>query len=367
VGHIGHIGPRSMQDRRRVKTTGSAKVFDNRAGWNPGGERISDIGEDVLLNRLFDSMDEFSSSLLIPPGDDAAAVVFPENSEIVATCDSQVEGVHFRRSWVDPTELGHRAAVAGLSDLAAMGATPHCAMLSLMLEVDTFVGVVLNIFRGIKSQLGPAGAEIVGGNLSRSVSGLTVDLSLLGFNSRGSSIRRSGAAEGDIVYVSGFPGMAGACVALLQRDMAVPRQELLAAVRAPEHRVSLARLLTEFLPISAMMDISDGLARDLQRLGMASDVGIEIDKTCLPLGPGLEETADLIGDDASRLVLGSSDDYELLFTLSPIHANTLEELISEKNIEVSITPIGYCTGSPPGLRLDYESGMGGWEHFSPRH
>ncbi len=332
--------------------------------WDLDGERVSDVGEDGLLDLIFQELSPPHSGVRIAAGDDAASIRVPRGNDLLATCDSQIEGVHFRKQWLTPRELGSRASNVNLSDLAAMGASPYCALLNLALESHTPVGVVLELFRGALSQLRPAGASIIGGNLSRSECGLSVDMTLMGICRSGMAVKRSGAAEGDAVYVSGYPGMAGACVGLLERGLAVPSPQLLGAFKAPEPRISLGRKLARKMLATAMIDISDGLACDLNRLALASAVRIRLEEELVPLGQGLESAALSLGLDPMRCILGPSEDYELIFTIRPEHEARLLRMAEQGEFGVHLTRIGYCATGEPGLERSACFGDPvGWDHY----
>lgn len=250
------------------------------------------------------------SDVVLGIGDDGALLRPPPGHDLVAVTDTIIEGVHFPVG-SPPRSIGHRALAVNLSDVAAMGARPAWALLSMTLpQADE---AWLREFAGSFGQLAREhGVALVGGDTTGGALALTVQV--LGFVPTGHGLRRSGAAPGDFIFVSGTPGDAAAGLALEMGatgpgglDEAWLRDRFL----YPAPRVGLGQVIAPLA--SACIDVSDGLFGDLAKLAAASGCGAELDVTRLPLSPALIRT--LGNEQALERALGGGDDYELCFTI----------------------------------------------------
>ncbi len=232
---------------------------------------------------------------LVGPGDDAAVV--EASGPVVITTDTLVEGVHFRRDWLSAAELAWRLVRVNLSDLAAMGAVPHTALLSLVGNPEDYPD---EFAAGLGEALRSAGLILVGGNVSAGAGQLVLTLTATGVADR--PLLRSGASVGDGLWVSGDLGLAGAGVAALSAGQPDSDPDAVAAWRRPPDRVEIGRALVG--RASACMDLSDGLAADLPRLCKASSVGAVV---AVDAVPGRQEYK-----------LAAGEDYELLVAASPL-------------------------------------------------
>jgi thiamine-monophosphate kinase len=350
-------------------------------GWQgPSGTPISEIGEFGLIARLETLIAEQtrcrgleSNSVAIGIGDDAAAIRPSPGHEMLVTCDIQVDGRHFDPAWISPHCLGERCATINLSDIAAMGGLPRAAVVSLGLSPDAAVEDIEDLYRGMVDRLAEYGALLIGGNVSGLGSGLIVDVTLIGEVESGRAIRRDGAKPGDLVWVTGSPGSAGAGLELLRSGTRASRQpewaSLIAAYLCPAPRVREGRALAATRVVSAMIDISDGLIGDLHHLVDGRQVGILLREESLPIGEALSEAARKLGRSPLSLLFGASDDYELLFTVAPASAEKAVRAL-ERESKVPVWPIGEVVADPPGqILLEDRRGnrrptlAGGWDHF----
>ena len=289
-------------------------------------------------------------ALLLGAGDDAALLRAPVGQDLVWTCDEQLEDAHFRRAWGEAcgfAALGAKAAGASLSDLAAMGAQPLGALLSLRLPPE-LQGIAEELGRGVGEQLAAAGCPLAGGNLARSAR-LGISLDVLGCVPEGRGLLRSSARPGDGLYVSGAVGLAACGLAWLEAGRDPHAPEAARAVRAllrPAPRLELGVTLRA-LPRVACMDLSDGLAADLPRLALASGVRAEVESALLP-GPAEARLLDL---DPARLAWEGGEDYQLLVA-APKGAMLGADWIR----------IGTC-GEGAGVYLDGQPASAGFDHF----
>lgn len=315
------------------------------------------LGEFDLIDRYF-SRRGSRRDVLLGVGDDAALLAVPPGRTLVAATDTLVEGRHFLPD-APPQSVGHQALAVNLSDLAAMGAEPAWALLSLSLpEADA---TWLDAFAsGLYALAESHGVALVGGDTVRGPRVVTV--TALGFVEDGTALRRATARPGDLLYVSGWPGEAAAGLEALRGVPApAPDDALVRRYRYAEPRLALGRALRG--RASAAMDVSDGLLGDLRKLCKASGVGARIDLERLPVSNELARRHSR--SDCERLVLFGGDDYELLFAVPAPDASAME---SELSTLLPLHRIGRIYPAP-GVhcarngRIEDLQG-GGYDHFA---
>lgn len=317
---------------------------------------VADRTETELIALLQAHLPPAPAWLAVGIGDDAAVVEPPRNRLEVLTVDALVDGVHFDRRFTPPEAIGHRALAVNLSDLAAMGAEPRLALLSLALPADLPLGDFDAVAAGF-SQLGAAhGVHLVGGNLTRTTGPLVIDVTAMGTVKRRAVLTRAGARAGDEVYVSGTIGGAAAGLQRLRHGEAGGGLDAcVARYLRPMPRVRLGTLLGRNRAASACVDLSDGLADGVWRLARSSGVGLVIDAAALPVEPGAREWFERQGQDAVTAAVTGGDDYELLFTVRPRHRGRLRTAAGPSG--TLLTRIGVCTAGA-GVRLQ-RNGSGG--------
>lgn len=342
----------------------------------PGSARgpfVSDIGERGLIERIRSKVPPPPSSLLVAIGDDAA-VFEPERGALqVLTTDALIEGVHFDRRFSTPSDIGYKALAVNASDIAAMGASPTLALLSLMLPESTPLADVDGILDGLLEMAAAAGIALVGGNIARSPGPLVVDVSLAGAVRRRRVLTRSAGRAGDAVYVSGTLGAGVAGLAWLrahaQGPSDVPDDADLAGCvrryRRPEPRVRLGALLGRTRAAATCMDLSDGLADAITQVARASGTGAVIDAARVPVAAGARRWFEQQGLDAATSALAGGDDYEMLFTV-PARARGRLRTVLQQARGLAISRIGELTADPAlSLRRDGASTPipSGFSHF----
>ena len=271
------------------------------------------LGEFDLIARYF-SRPARRSDVLLGVGDDAALLRVPPGVALVAATDTLVEERHFPRG-APPDSIGHQALAVNLSDLAAMGADPAWALLALSVP-EVSERWLEGFAAGLYALADRTGIELVGGDTVRGP--LVVTVEVLGFVDPGLALRRSGARPGDLLFVSGTPGVAAAGLDVLRaasgQDAPSTDDPLVRRYRYAEPRLTLGRTLRG--RATAAMDVSDGLLGDLAKLCAASGVAARLDLDRLPVAPELSGRYDRAA--CERYMLLGGDDYELLFTL-PAH------------------------------------------------
>lgn len=359
-------------------------------------------------------------------GDDAAIIRPQPGWDLALTCDTQVCGRHFDPRWMGPRVIGRRAMMVSLSDIAAMGGEPRHALVSLGLPGSMEVAAVEELNRGFLDALEGTEAHIVGGNITGCGREWFVDITLVGRVEQGQALTRAGARPGDRILVTGSPGRSGAGLAILQAitrngatsPVAPARHEIASSVappsdgaasdpavvgpgaasffphagyeeiemfltknlwarslvrafQQPQARLAVGRRLIGMVgrPVTALMDLSDGLIGDLAHICEQSGVRARIDVTRLPRDLDLEAAACHFGRTRAAWTLGPGDDYELLLIVRPadseLVANELRAVTGLTITEIGeILPPGVgtglveVTGGPPG-----EHDGAGWDHF----
>ena len=295
-------------------------------------KRLSDLGELALIERIARRAGRSPGgrwSLGI--GDDAALLRGRAGEELVFSTDALVEDVHFRFEREGPRLVGRRAIAVNLSDLAAMGAAPVGVLLGLCAAADMPVSTFDALIAGVAFEAKRFRCPLVGGNLSRAEK-CSLTVTVIGSVSRGRALRRTGLAVGDVLYVTGVLGLAA-----LRRLSADRTNGHLRHV--PEPRLEAGRRLARMREARACIDLSDGLASDLDQLLRAARVAAEIDVAALPSARGFTRACDRLGLDPLALQTTGGEDYELLFALAPGRLAEHPESVSRR-LGVRATRIG---------------------------
>ncbi|MGZ4109704.1 MAG: thiamine-phosphate kinase [Actinomycetota bacterium] len=316
-----------------------------------------DLTEDALLQAIRRVLSGVGPEVLVGVGDDAA-VLRPTGGELVITTDVLVEDVHFRRGAVTARDLGYKAIVVNVSDIAAMAASPRAAVCALTLPKDAEASWVMELFGGMREACDEYALWLVGGDLSAGRE-TSIAITVTGEAAPGRAVRRSGASVGDVVAVTGELGGSAAGLRLTEMRT-LPNEAERGLIRRhlrPAARVGEAGVLAGH-GATAMIDVSDGLALDLARVCRASGVGARLALADVPIAPG----ATL--EDA----LGGGEDYELLVTLPDDGslAGARAELAEAFGVPISgvgtivegeaLTAVG-----PDGVERPLDPT--GWDHF----
>ena len=329
------------------------------------------MGERALIEQIRSGSRGRFSGLALGIGDDCAILRPPAGSEVLVTTDFSLEGRHFRQDLHPAESVGHRCLARGLSDLAAMGAVPIAAFLSLalpreMLATSRGRGWVEGFFRGLRGLGERYRCPLAGGDTAESGSGTTgvglilADITLVGAAPAGKSLRRSGGRVGDSLYCT---GRLGGAAAELEGMLARGRMGRVGKSVGehpqmfPEPRVAVGQALRRRGLAGACIDLSDGLSTDLGHLCAESGVGAEVEEAALPVHPLA------VGARGLEFALNGGEDYELLF------AARKGVRVPRSIAGVAITQIGRLVGRGRGVTLVRADGRreglraGGWEHF----
>jgi thiamine-monophosphate kinase len=302
------------------------------------------------------------AGLTLGIGDDAALVAVPPGRELILTTDLSIEGVHFTPTLHPPQAVGHRALARALSDVAAMGGTPRYALISLAISLRAGRTWLKGFFDGLFALARRFDVAVIGGDTAIVDGPCTVDVIVAGQIPHGWALRRSGAQPRDQIFVSGRLGMAALGLRLLPRRTHIRKPVEAAALRAhlfPQPQCALGRFLSERRLAGAMMDLSDGLSIDLQRLCDASGVGARLFANRVPTPPIPN------AEDALGLALHGGEDYQLLFTVSAAKSSKIPRYfgriplhcIGEIRAKRGINLI-----TPDGKTMPLEAQ--GYDHFS---
>jgi thiamine-monophosphate kinase len=316
---------------------------------------LAHVGEAGLLRRLLPLLPTGPFAVL-GPGDDAAVVTAPDG-RVVATTDLLVEGSDFRRDWSTGADVGWKAAVQNLADVAAMGAVPTGLLLALGAPVDLPLAWVEDLARGLAQACAEAGTGVVGGDLSAAPV-VFVSVTALGDLQGRAPVRRDGARPGDVVALAGAVGRSAAGLDLLRAGRADLSAALVQAHRRPRPPLD-AGPAAALAGASAMLDVSDGLGTDLGRLAAASGVHVDVDAWWEDARAAeLEATAEGLGEPAlaRRWVRGGGEDHALVACFPPGTA------LPEPFVRIGeVLPVR--TGRPPVTTNGDQPVTGGWDHF----
>jgi thiamine-monophosphate kinase len=327
-------------------------------------------GEDDLVRLIRGLARRHAPGLSTGIGDDCAVIAQAGGGTLLATTDLLVEDVHFRRRWAEPADIGAKSLAVNVSDIAAMGGTPRWALVGLACPDGTRRDEIAAFYEGALAVADEHGVVVVGGDMSASPAGWVVSVTLLGEAAR--PVLRSTARAGDLVAVTGTLGRSAAGLAVLERETApstvgsAALDDVTGAHLRPRPRVLEGRWLAEAGGVTAMMDLSDGLATDLGRLGAESRVGAAVDVERLPIAASTRTVAEALGADPVDWATGGGEDYELLVICEPDALERLRAGLAGAT-GTALIAVGEIT---PGTGTRWRDGRGravvvapGFEHF----
>jgi thiamine-monophosphate kinase len=317
---------------------------------------ISQLGEFGLIKRLTESVKTRNKSTIYGVGDDAAVLDYSKK-QILVTTDLLLEGIHFDLTYFPLKHLGYKAAVVNFSDIYAMNGQPKQIIVSLGVSKRFSVEDLEELYSGLELACEIYGVDLVGGDTSASVTGLTISISCIGETDKGKAVYRNGAKVTDLVYVSGDLGAAYMGLQLLEREKTVfdgntdfkpdfsGKEYLLERQLKPEARKDIVKTLSDnqILP-SSMIDISDGLSSELLHICTQSQVGCVIYEERIPIDYQTAAQAEQFNMNVSTVALNGGEDYELLFTI-PLSLHEKIQTIP------GITLIGHITDADSGNLL----------------
>jgi thiamine-monophosphate kinase len=331
---------------------------------------LARLGEFRLIRRLSRRFGHTRPSVLRGIGDDAALIRPTQGTALLLTTDLLAEGVHFDLRVATLEDIGYKAAVVNLSDIAAMGGIPQYLLVALAVPSTGKPSEIEALYRGLMRAARAHGVALVGGDTSASHSGWFIGITLAGAIAPGLALTRDGARVGDLVYVSGTLGDSLAGLSLLRRQAGRSRTSVRRIDAAylvlrhlrPTPRIQLGRLLAARRLATSAIDLSDGLSGDLAHICEQSRVGAEIAAAALPLSPAARRYAAANRIDPVQLALNGGEDYELLFTVPPRQGPALKQVA--RRAACRLSHIGEIR--PPAFGLRLNRGNGSWERLVPR-
>jgi thiamine-monophosphate kinase len=338
------------------------------------------IQEFALIRALARRFARSTPELVRGIGDDAAVIAEPVPRWWHVTTDLFAEGVHFDLRTASPESVGYRAAVANLSDIAAMGAVPRYLLISLAVPSRFKPPQVFNLYKGLMKACRVHDVSLIGGDTSASRAGLFVSVTLLGTSALGRALLRRGARVGDHIYVTGTLGDSLAGLQLLAGGTSRPaarrpssplraahREFLIHRHLHPTARIEEGRWLNNARLATAAIDLSDGLSGDLRHICEESRVGAEIELGKLPISTACHAYAESRRLRPIQLALTGGEDYELLFTAPPAKQSTIARQARARGLHV--TRIGTIRPRRFGVRMKAADGatrpipLISYEHF----
>ena len=319
--------------------------------------QISQYGEFGLIKHLTENFKLKNPSSLKGVGDDAAVLDY-KDKQVLVTTDLLLEGVHFDLTYVPLKHLGYKSAVVNFSDIYAMNGQPKQITVSLGVSKRFSVEDLDELYAGIKLACDYYGVDLVGGDTSASLTGLTISITCIGEGEKDKIVYRDGAKENDLICVSGNLGSAYMGLQLLEREKTVfsgqtenvqpdfsGKEYILQRQLKPEARKDIIEKLNEknIVP-TAMMDVSDGLSSELMHICSQSGVGCRVYEDKIPIHIQAAEMAEELNFNIVTAALNGGEDYELLFTVS---LDDYDKVVAMENVGI----IGHIAKKELGLHL----------------
>jgi thiamine-monophosphate kinase len=327
---------------------------------------LQEIGEFGLVGRIRKWMATSDPALIKGIGDDVA-VIEVGHKVLLVTTDILIEGIHFKRAWIDPYHLGKKALAVNISDIAAMGGTPGYFLVSLGLPKNLSLSFITSFYRGLKDATKRFRVRLIGGDTSLSPQ-IIINICLLGEGRKSNLLFRNGAQVGDDLFDSGTLGDAALGLKMLQkRGKEGGPKRLIEKHLSPSPRIELGQAIARHHRATSMIDVSDGLLIDTTHLLEESKVGARIWEDRIPVSRSYQRWVGSFSKDPYQLAFSGGEDYELLFTAPPKMKKKFSDLAHQTKIR--ITPIGQILPRREGLRIIRRDGKEhppthlGFNHF----
>jgi len=333
--------------------------------------KLSEIGEFGFIDRFSGKFSTLNKNEQYGIGDDCAIMPLNDMYEQIVTTDLLIEDIHFLRSEITPFDLGYKALAVNLSDIAAMGGKPTASFLSIAIPADTDVEYMDQVMEGYHNLSEKYQVPLLGGDTTKSPDKIVINVCVTGRVKKGTAKLRSAAAPNDIICVTGSLGDSGAGLKMLLERIKPDSysRKLISWHNRPEPAINEGLWLGSQSGVNAMMDISDGLASDLQHILSMSGKGAIVNVEKIPLSEALTNTADFNKWDALKLALTGGEDYRLLLTINSQSFSKLEKEYNQK-FQIPFTCVGRITQENPGKitwmkeNQPYPLTKGGFNHFT---
>ncbi len=330
---------------------------------------LSEIGEFGFIERFTSKFNHLLPEGVEGIGDDCAVLPMNETHDLVVTTDLLVEGIHFLKDKISPKELGHKTLAVNLSDIAAMGAQPIASFLSIAIPADTEVEYLDSFIEGYHTLSEKHNVALMGGDTARALDKLTFNVTVMGKIEKGKSRLRNMAKEGDIIAVTGYLGNSAAGLHAVLNDLSSEDSNvdyLIQQHNKPIPHIEEGVWLVQQKGVHAMMDVSDGIASDINHILKASKKGAAIELSNLPLSHQLKKFSEKQKLNLYDLATSGGEDYCLLVTIDKAHFNDLAERY-KKEFRQELFPIGEINNTSSLQFLlnnkEIEHTKGGFNHF----
>ena len=336
---------------------------------------LEKLGEFGLIDHLTKKFKTSVPTTLKGVGDDAAVISISDNEALLVTTDMLLEGVHFNLMYMPLKHLGYKAVAVNVSDICAMNGTPEQITVSIAVSNRFPLEALEELYEGIYTACKNYNIDLVGGDTTSSLSGLTISITAIGRAEKKNIVYRSGAKENDILIATGDLGAAYMGLQVLEREKEVYNANpniqpdldghdyIIERQLKPEARLDIVRFLKELDVVpTSMIDISDGLASEIIHICKASNVGCHIYDEKIPIDAKTSMTALDFNLDPVTCALNGGEDYELLFTVKQADFDKVKG-------NPHMTPIGHITDKNEGLYFVDKNGSAielraqGWNHF----
>ncbi|TBL78723.1 thiamine-phosphate kinase [Paenibacillus thalictri] len=317
-----------------------------------------------------------SNGVVAGIGDDAAVTEWTPGMQMVVTCDTMVEEIHFKTITMRDSDVGFKAMAAAVSDIAAMGAIPKYALISISQPKNAKEQRLQGIYDGLYECADLWNVAVIGGDTTSSLSGISITVTVIGEVENGKALLRSAAQTGDIVFVTGYPGCSSAGLDLLLQKNTPAEQwggfqplqiPLVQAHTRPVPQITAGRLLQQLGSCHALNDVSDGIASEAWEIAEASGRGVDLIEDRIPIAAELQAHAYSVRKDPLDFVLYGGEDYLLIGTMPADRALDAQLKFSEAGLSLHV--IGYITGDHNGVRMAKSDGLleavpkRGYNHF----
>jgi len=323
---------------------------------NKNSTKLDDIGEFSLIDALTKHLKIRHKSTIKSIGDDAAVLDY-KSKKIVVSTDFLIEGIHFDLSYMPLKHLGYKAVMVNLSDIYAMNANAKHITVSVAISNRFSLEAIEELYSGIELAAKKYDLDIIGGDTTSSVTGLTISITALGEANLSDIVYRDGAKSNDLIVVTGDLGSAFMGLKVLEREKEVfkvnPKNQpdldqytyLVERQLKPEARKDIIRLLSDLkVKPTSMIDISDGLSSELLHICNKSKVGCDLYENKIPMDPQLISTCEEFNINSTTITLNGGEDYELLMTISQKDYSKIKE-------NPNLTVIGHIKEEKAGCNL----------------
>lgn len=323
---------------------------------------ISTLGEFGLIEHLTKELTPGNKETLLGVGDDAAILCYGSDEEVLLSTDLLMEGINFDLTYFPLSHLGYKAAMTSFSDIYAMNGTPKQLTVSIAVSKKFCIEDLEDFYQGLKLACNRHNVDIVGGDTSASVTGLAISITVVGTAPKGTTVKRSGAKETDLICVSGNLGAAYMGLQLLEREKIAAdgkdiqpdfsgKEYILERQLKPEARKDIIeKLREEGIKPTAMIDVSDGLSSELMHICKQSKAGCRIYEERIPIDYQTAIMAEELNLNVITCALNGGDDHELLFTV-PIADH--EKVAAMRDVRI----IGHIVNESMGLALITRDGV----------